>query len=153
MIFGLALGLTTFTSCDKESSTLLDRDTMNGDIVDDTYVISNQQIQQNTTGVVVRKAEEDEYGLQVDFLNDSEGMVAVDYTSYSVLGIKASGNCDVQFQRNVQFNDTDSIVNYTVVVNQQGGCEKLETSSNWVLVPQVPNGYDVEFEVVTKTLN
>ena len=45
------------------------------------------------------------------------------------------------------YNPTHKKIVYTVTVHQCGGCEKNNTSWNWVLVPKIPEDYTIEFKV------
>jgi hypothetical protein len=36
---------------------------------------------------------------------------------------------------------------FTVYVNDKGLCKSQGVSMNWVLVPKLPSGYSVQFEV------
>ncbi|MFT6717818.1 MAG: hypothetical protein ACJAY8_000199 [Sphingobacteriales bacterium] len=137
-----------FTFCSKESSFRLDADIDQGAINTNAVIFSTSNLGLNS-GVVIR-SEENNFGLAVNYLNDSLDEVAIDFDQYSVLGYGASGTCEVQFVRRVEINNLDSTINYFIRVNELGNCEREEFSNNWVLVPRIGDAYEVFFEKIQK---
>ena len=64
-----------------------------------------------------------------------------------MLGKKASGGCRVGFKREVISDDSNSQYIYKITVCEYGLCKSARISMNWVLVPKLPQGYTVKFEV------
>ena len=92
---------------------------------------------------------------QKTFLNDATGqptcnLPKIDFSTYSLLGQRASGQCDVKFIREVTRVDSERKYHYKVVAKNCGACKKETYSDNWVTVPRVPNGWTVTFEAVQK---
>lgn len=72
---------------------------------------------------------------------------SIDFNSYSLLGLFASGGCEVKFIREVVKIEEEKEYHYDVIVKSCGGCKKESYSFNWVTVPKVPDGWDVLFQV------
>jgi hypothetical protein len=72
---------------------------------------------------------------------------AIDFNSYSLLGQPASGQCEIKMIREVSRLDSENRYHYKVIVNSCGLCKKESFSDNWVIVPKLPNGWTVTFEV------
>lgn len=131
--------------CSKDGKLSLDPDRNQGAINKDALLLSSLDLGLDS-GVVVRSETDNEYGLRVNFMSDTLDEIDVDFDQYSVLGFGAMGTCEVQFIRNVTFNNLDSTVTYLIRVNELGNCERAEFSNNWVLVPRIGDGYEVFFE-------
>lgn len=71
----------------------------------------------------------------------------IDFTRYTLLGLYADGGCEASFARKVTRDDSEDSFHYTVKVKDCGDCESLQVSYNWVLVPRLPDGWTVTFEV------
>lgn len=87
------------------------------------------------------------YNLEVSF-DDGSTYNPIDFSKYTLLGKYARGNCRVTFERNVSRNDSQKKVYYDIEVHQCGNCEINCESMNWVLIPKIPNDYEVIFEVI-----
>ena len=71
----------------------------------------------------------------------------IDFSAYTLLGNYASGGCNVAFTRTVELDEQAKKYWYTIKVREAGACKRLEYSMNWVLVPKLPPGYTVEFQI------
>jgi hypothetical protein len=69
----------------------------------------------------------------------------IDFRTNTLLGLYASGGCEVKFIREVK--KTASSIEYRVKVNECGICKKLGFSFNWVLVPKLSASDEVTFVV------
>lgn len=73
---------------------------------------------------------------------------SVDFSKYSLLGKYAEGGGNVRMKREVIDNKSNLQYIYKIKVK---GCAffstKLAYDMNWVLVPKLPPGYNVKFEV------
>ena len=70
----------------------------------------------------------------------------VDFNIHTVLGIYATGQCEVKYIREVRRFDAERKYQYVVVVKSCGTCKRQGYSYNWVLVPRLPEGWSVTFE-------
>lgn len=71
----------------------------------------------------------------------------IDFNQFSLLGMYASGGCKVTFKPQVLKDEQNKKYKFTVFVFEKGLCKKAAISNNWVLVPKLPLGYSVDFEV------
>ncbi|PBQ32391.1 hypothetical protein CNR22_11625 [Sphingobacteriaceae bacterium] len=71
---------------------------------------------------------------------------SIDFSSSTLLGLYASGGCEVKFIRQVERKDGGKI-HYSIKVKECGFCKVLGFSYNWVTVPKIENAEDVSFEV------
>lgn len=73
---------------------------------------------------------------------------AIDFSKKTLLGKYTSGGgCSIDFAKKVYKDDSNRKVKYVIDVIEQGACEKLGFSSNWILIPKIPSNYIVEFQV------
>ncbi len=75
---------------------------------------------------------------------------SIDFTTKSLLGLFATGGCEVKYIREVTSIDNESKYHYKVTVKSCGTCQKESYSYNWVTVPKIPEGWDVTFEIENK---
>ncbi len=71
----------------------------------------------------------------------------IDFSQKTLLGKYASGGCSVYFAKKVYKNDSNKKIIYVIDVIEQGACESMIFSSNWILIPKIPSDYTVEFQV------
>jgi hypothetical protein len=72
---------------------------------------------------------------------------AIDFAQYTLLGKYATGQCKVEFHRQVTKDDAAKTYNFTIYVCDRGICKKAAIGMNWVTVPKLPQGYTVTFTV------
>ena len=85
---------------------------------------------------------------QVSF-DGGQSKAPVNYGAYSILANPVETSCDAWLERNVEFNDVNFTVTYTVTVHEcNNGCDQARTLENYVLVPAVPANYTVSYVVV-----
>ncbi len=89
--------------------------------------------------------------LRYNFTNRPECKTAVpnaiDFSMHTLLGKYATGQCGVDFIREVTEDVANHRYIYTIKVLECGLCKAARISMNWVLVPKLPQGYTVKFEV------
>ena len=72
----------------------------------------------------------------------------INFAETTLLGIYTDGGgCEVSYIRRVEKQSEDRKYVYTVKVKECGLCEMYAYSMNWVLVPELPEGWMVEFIV------
>lgn len=69
----------------------------------------------------------------------------IDFRTNTLLGLQASGGCEVKFIREVK--KTGNGIEYLVKVNECGICKKLSSSFNWVLIPKLSATDEITFVV------
>jgi hypothetical protein len=92
---------------------------------------------------------------QQTFLNIATGQAncqlpPIDFSKETLLGVSATGQCEIKVIRKVASIDKDKKYHYTVKVRSCGLCKKMAYIDNWVTVPKLPNGWTVTFEVDDK---
>lgn len=75
---------------------------------------------------------------------------AIDFSTQSLLGLWATGGCEVKYIREVTSIDNELKYHYKVTVKSCGTCQKEIYSYNWVTVPKIPEGWTVTLEVENK---
>ncbi|MCF8303005.1 MAG: hypothetical protein K9I94_07000 [Bacteroidales bacterium] len=72
----------------------------------------------------------------------------VNFNDYTLIGkwTGASG-CSAEYEREVIKDNTKNIYLYKITVKSYGLCQMLISNMNWALIPKVPPGWKVEFEV------
>ena len=74
----------------------------------------------------------------------------IDFSTYSLLGQRASGQCEIKFIREATRIDSEKKYHYKVTAKSCGLCKKEAFGDNWVTVPKVPSGWTVTFEIDEK---
>lgn len=74
---------------------------------------------------------------------------AVDFTKYTLLGVRANGSCNTKYIREVERSDNGD-TQYKVTVKSCGTCKSMVISNNWVLIPKIPDNAVVTFDVKEK---
>jgi hypothetical protein len=75
---------------------------------------------------------------------------SIDFNTYTLLGLYATGGCEVKYIRDVSQNDSEQKYHYKVTVKSCGACKREIYSHNWVSVPKLPEGWSVSFEIENK---
>ena len=87
----------------------------------------------------------------LDTVNCNLTQVPVDFQQFSILGKSVSGGCKLRvITREVQINHQAKKYTYTIKFKDCGLCKSLGTIFNAVLVPSIPQDYDVVFDVIEK---
>lgn len=95
---------------------------------------------------IIRSDSENIYSLQVSF-DEGKSFQNIDFSQYTLLGKRASGQCHVHFERDVSVNVEQKQVLYIIRIRQCGTCKKFLELMNWVLIPKIPDDYNVTFKV------
>jgi len=96
---------------------------------------------------------QEEYQSLLDYLSPSLScedfeLPELDFSQQTLLGKFTSGvGCSVDFIRDICEDSLNKGVIYSINVIEEGDCEMLITSMNWILIPKVPSDYDIEFIV------
>lgn len=75
---------------------------------------------------------------------------SIDFSRYTLLGIYTEGQCKTKYIREVEKQESKKNYHYKVEIKNCGTCKKMAVSYNWVLVPKVPPGWLVTYEVENK---
>jgi hypothetical protein len=122
-----------------------------GDIISNglVFIPVPSSLENNKEGYIIRSNDSGGSDFKVSFDN-GVNRDTIDFNQYTVLGKFAGGKCYVIFERNVFRDDTKKQVIYHIIVHQCGWCDLNNTDMNWVLVPKIPDNYEVVFEVKEK---
>ncbi len=74
----------------------------------------------------------------------------IDFEMHTLLGMYGGGNnyCDVEYFMHVENDKAHARYIFTLTVNQKGFCKMaVRWHWHWVLVPRLPESYEVEFKV------
>jgi hypothetical protein len=147
-IIFILTGIILLLACNPDKKCKLPQQIIGtGEIV--TNALVNQPLIQGDMSQkehVIRSDSENMYHLQVSFDNGNT-YTDIDFNQYTLLGKYASGACRVIFERNVSKNLEQKQIVYIISVLQCGICKTNWESMNWVLVPKIPDNYEVVFEV------
>jgi hypothetical protein len=89
---------------------------------------------------------------QQTFSNTTTGQVNcqlpfIDFSKETLLGVNATGQCEIKVIREVASIDKENKYHYKVKVRSCGLCKEMAYIDNRVTVPKLPNGWTVTFEV------
>lgn len=142
----LILNLFTFSSCSKKCE--LPDNEYNGIIVKDVILKSTsvKTAMDVGEGVIVRTQDEnEEYGNCTMSIDGGDTYGAIDFGTYSLVGVKTETSCASTFKREVEKDDIGNFVNYSITFNTcEEGCNFNVQLYNWVLIPAVDNSYEIE---------
>lgn len=83
-----------------------------------------------------------------EFLAICNVFPAVDFETYSVLGVHAIGTaCNVSFEKHVYRDDQSKRILYELTVIEKGACDLDFYNRNLTLVPRIPREYSVVFSI------
>lgn len=71
----------------------------------------------------------------------------VDFANFSIIGQRATWDCNGKYVRTVTIDTVAQIYDYVIDVYECGKCKTLGISDNLVLVPKIPAGYTVRFSI------
>jgi hypothetical protein len=74
----------------------------------------------------------------------------INFNNYTLLGKTIFATCKFKLSRNVEKNELQKKYIYTIELFQCGNCVEQNKKDNWVLVPKIPSGYDVDFIFIKK---
>lgn len=74
----------------------------------------------------------------------------INFNNYTLLGKTILATCKFKIIRNVELNISQNKYIYTIELFQCGNCIEENKVDNWILVPKIPSGYDVDFIFIKK---
>jgi len=87
-------------------------------------------------------------------LNSSEACMidisGFDFASQSIIGKTVYGGCTMKIKRDLTINHETKIYTYKIIAKDCGFCKKELYNDNLVVVPAIPQDYQVVFEVEKK---
>ncbi len=140
--------LVFFISCNKERNCELPTQIIGtGEIIPNalvsqpliTWDMKNQEH-------IIKSGSQNVFNLKVSFDN-GKTYDTIDFNQYTLLGKYARGSCKVTFERDVTKEDTQKKYFYKIKIHQCGTCKTNRESMNWVLVPKIPDDYNVSFTI------
>lgn len=94
-----------------------------------------------------------EYSKLLEYRSSSPGcenfeLPKIDFSKKTLLGKCAFGvGCSIGFEREVIRDEPNKTIVYSIKVVEEGLCEMVGSSMNWITIPKVPSDYSIEFEV------
>ena len=148
-VFYLLLITVLFFSCDSNDCSLPEQTVGSGEVLMNAEIIVPSLVcEEEVSEVVIQVDSNNTCGLMVSFNGGVEE--EIDFSKYTVLGNFAGGTCSVNIDRNVVRDETNKLVSYNVTVLQCGNCESYSWSENWVLIPKVPDDYEIDFSILNE---
>ena len=117
-----------------------------------TLCIDSYRIRESEkTEFVINSNEEylalNDYKSPADFCNDFV-LPQINFTTHTLLGKYAQGGgCSINFTRKIYADDTNKTITYVIDVVEEGNCEMMGMSMNWVLISKVSSDYTIQFKV------
>ena len=101
------------------------------------------------TFVVRTQAQYDSLALRISGTNCTlGGFTSVDFSQYSVLSMELAGSgCETKFCLKVEDDDKLNQYRFIGKVIEIGGCEPWRQERFWAVVPKLPEGFTVSFEI------
>ena len=81
---------------------------------------------------------------------DSTSIPGINFDNYDLIGILTYGICRLSAERQVLADRSTRHYIYNIIIHtdQLHTCKMLVSTMNWALVPKMPAGYTVQFNVV-----
>lgn len=135
-----------FVSCKKKCD-IPESDTISGKIIDCViYPSTGGMIPNGGLHVYAGQGMENNFEVSYD---KGVTIQSIDYSQYNILGYPLVVNCDVALERNVEIDDLNQIVTFTVTVHDcKSGCDEARNVENYVLVPAFPTSYTIVYNVI-----
>lgn len=82
---------------------------------------------------------------------NDDNNTSINFEKYTLLGKYTTGSgCSVNFDKKITRDDENNKIKFIIDVNGRGLCDGLAMSNNYILVPKVPQDYEIEFIVNNK---
>lgn len=148
-LFILLLGTTLATGSCVKKCKLSESSSDNGVIVKDIVIYPNSGYMTSSMGGDYHIDGSHSYAGEFQISQDGgQTRSSVNYSTYHILGNPVVVKCDASFVRTVTIDDVNQIVNYTIDVTEcSTTCDEQRTTENYVLVPAIPSGYTVIYDV------
>lgn len=145
-IFPLLILAVSFSSCKKKCD--LPDNAYLGEIESEISIFSSNSlaVDANSPDDYLITSEDEFSGIKMS----SDGGVTktpFNYGSYSILCYPTTTTCNSSFTRNVEIDDINGIIIYTIDITQCETCDEGRTSDNAVVIRAVPDSYQVVFDV------
>ena len=148
----LSLIFLTITNCHKSPRCWGDKEKNSGSITRSFIPCKNCNILVNTdSSFVINSLNEYQY---LSTLAHSNITICefneINFNNFTLLGKTIVASCKYKIIRNVEINITENKYIYTIELHQCGNCIEENKIDNWILVPKIPSGYDVDFIYIKK---
>jgi hypothetical protein len=140
----LLLSISLF-GCKKKCD--LPKDSISGEIKGEFVVYAGEIAQTNSGRIIRAEIESPEI-----LISSDEGVtkVPVNYGQYSILTYPTYTSCNTSFDRNVKIDDVNSIVTYTIIMEECNKCEYKVNTQNYAVIRAIPSNYQVFYDVKVK---
>src|SRR3989344_6507875 len=89
---------------------------------------------------------DDELNKGLPFKDCDAKLTPIDFERYTLLSHYAEGSgCTTEFNKDVQINNVNKKVIFTIDVIEHGSCEQLQTYRASILIPKISDDYIVDF--------
>jgi hypothetical protein len=101
---------------------------------------------------------QEEYEKLLEYISEissCQGFVLpyIDFSENTLLGKRAYGSgCSITFERHVYEDIENKKITYSVTVVEEGCCEMIQMSMNWIIIPKIPSDFIIVFEVDRKQI-
>jgi len=145
----IALAFTTIlSSCKKKCD--LPEDVDSGEIVAGISIFPEGSLTQGDQSTFLITGNSANAGTIKMSLDKGMTKTDVDWGKYSVLCYPTTTSCNTSFTRNVEIDDVNGIVYYTINLKECGKCESKVATENIVVIRSIPETYQVFFDVKTQ---
>jgi len=81
---------------------------------------------------------------------DTALITEINFDNYDLIGIQVVGICKLSAERQVVIDKSTKQYIYNIIIHtdQLPTCKMLVSTMNWAIVPKMPAGYSVQFNVV-----
>lgn len=146
LLSGLALALVT-VSCKKTCKELRE-DTYAGAIKADISVYPSSGYLTSNLGGDYLITGNHQYANRFEISFDKgQTKVPVDYSKYSIVACPVVTYCNARFDKSVEINYQAGAVVYSILSEECGDCGQGRTTENYVVIPAVPESYQLLLDV------
>ena len=149
-MFSMLISL--FLSCNKSPKCWGKKEVSKGIIEADfnPSLNCNILVNQDSSFVINSENEYQQLAYLAHGLNTNCTFELINFNKYTLLGKTTWTTCKSKIKRNVTDDIENHIYIYTIELIECGNCIEQKMVENWVLVPKIPPGYNVEFVFIKK---
>lgn len=144
-IFLIAIVVLTFASC-KLSEKCKNKDANKGEIIENFMLPECYRVitWSDDDNCIIKSIND----ISITENCDSIIPLNVDFSKHSIIGQYVTGKCYMSVTKELIIDNNKKEFIYNIKVEDCGLCKKMAFSKQLVLVPVIPDDYDVVFELV-----
>ena len=145
----LIVVLSVLSSCEKAPKCWGKSNVNAGEIIADTTLCANCTFLANENIGFVIKSEADLNRIHATYFRKADECVlnTFNLSKYTLLGVATLTKCNYKIKKKVTIDDNLKTYFYDIEIDECGNCDGTNYRSNWVIIPKIKPGYQVNFRI------